>query len=312
MLTTRRDFLKLASGTAALAVFPALSRGAVSAKSAPAISLGHSLYGMQTVPLSAAVAHCARIGFKNIELMLDPGFTAEPKLLSKEARKALRRQLSDLGLSVSGLMRNLRLVDGMSAAENRDAIKEAAELAQDVAAGAMPPIETILGGTPGDWEEDKRRLADALVGWAAAADAADICIVVKAHYAQAVDTPEKLLWLLQQVPSPKLNVTFDYSHFEAQGLPLAPSWALLGPRTKFVHVKDCRKKDGKVVFVLAGEGSVDYRAYFRMLNRSDYHGPVVAEVSAMVFRQPGYDPIAAAEKCYRTLATALSQASEGA
>jgi inosose dehydratase len=301
----RREFMKFGAGAVALAALPAWA-AAVSPRGK--ISLGHSLYGMQKVPLPEAVAHCARIGFRNVELMLDPGFTSDPKQFSKAARKELRKQVADLGLSVSALMRNLRLVDGLTPAQNLEAIKEAAEVAHDVAPDAPPPMETILGGKPPQWPEIRQRMAEGLREWAATAEQADLELLIKAHVSMAADTPEKILWLLAQAPSPRLNVAFDYSHFGPQGLSIEDTWGALRGRSKFIHVKDTRRDGDKVQMLLPGEGDTDYVKYFRLLQSTGYQGAVVVEVSTMVFRQPGYDPIAAAEKSYRFLARAMTAA----
>lgn len=125
----RREFLEYSSGAMAVVTLPARAAAQPRAQ----ISLGHSLYGMQEVPLTEAVAHCALIGFRNVELVLDPGFTAKPKQLCKAVRREMRTQLAGLGLSVSALMRNLRTVGGLTPTQNLEAIKEAAQF---TAAGA--------------------------------------------------------------------------------------------------------------------------------------------------------------------------------
>lgn len=306
MHTNRREFLKLASGAMLVASMPRFSSGATVSRGR--LSLGHSLYGMQTVPLIEALQYCSRLGYRNVEFVLDPGFSAEPKLLSKQARKDLRTQLSALGLPVSAFMRNLRLIGGMTQAENLDAIKEAAELAHDLAPELPSPIETILGGKPADWESAKHKMVAALGEWAQVAESADIGFLVKAHVSMAVDTPEKLAWMIEQVASPRLQVAFDYSHFEPQGISLEQSWSVLQKYTKFIHVKDTRKDGNKVVMLLPGEGVVDYAKYFRLVSDAGFSGPVVVEVSSMVFRQPGYDPFKTAAKCHAVLTQALKQA----
>ena len=306
MSSSRRDFLKLAPGLASLVILPSRS---FAATGGGRISLGHSLYGMQTVPLTAAVDHCARIGFRNVELTLDPGFACAPAQFSRTARLKLRQQLAGLGLEVSALMRNIKLIGGLTPAENIEAIKEAAGVAHDLASGgALPPLETTLGGKPEEWETLRHQMVDLLGGWVSAAQASGFNLVIKAHMQNAVDTPEKLLWLLQQVPSPALAATYDYSHYEAHDLPLESSWKTLAAHTKFVHVKDTRTEAGKAIFLLPGEGRVDYPKLFRLMNASGYNGAVVAEVSSMIFKKPGYDPIATAQKCHDTLSRALAEA----
>lgn len=81
--------------------------------------------------------------------------------------------------------------------------------------------------------------------------------------------------------------------------------AMLGSRTKFVHVKNTKKEDGKVLMILPGDGAVDCPRLFRLLSHTGYSGPEVVEVSGMIFQQPGYNPIATAEKCHRHLRQAL-------
>ena len=55
----------------------------------------------------------------------------------------------------------------------------------------------------------------------------------------------------------------------------------------------------------AGEGTTDYGAYFKKLHALGYRGDVVVEVSGMVFKQPGYDPVAAARKSFAALAAGV-------
>ena len=180
-------------------------------------------------------------------------------------------------------------------------------MAHDVAPDAPPPVETILGGKPAQWPEIRQPMAEGLREWAAA-EAVNIELLVKAHVSMAADTPEKILWLLAQAPSPKLNVAFDYSHFEPQGLSLEETWGALRHRTRFIHVKDTRSYGAKVQMLLPGDGVVDYVKFFRLLQSTGYRGAVVVEVSSMLLHLPGYDPVATAEKCHRTLARAMAEA----
>lgn len=301
-MQTRRQFLQHAATAAALAAFAPASRAAGSG-----ISLGFSLYGMKTVPVDEALRTCAEIGYRNVELALNPGFPTEPKLLSVDARKNLRSQLAASRLDVSALMLNLSLTANDDAhAKNLDAIKAAARLAADLAL-PQPIAETVLGGKPAEWDNVKDRMAERLQSWAAAS-AGKLTLAVKAHVGSAVNSPERLLWLIGKANSPAIKVAYDYSHFQLAGIPLADSLKALLPQTKFIHLKDATGDAKKFQFLLPGESSTDYAAYFKLLKQLGYNGPAVVEVSGQIFNKPGYDPIAAAKKCFAVLSAALARA----
>jgi inosose dehydratase len=302
-MQTRRQFLQQTATTAALAAFAPASRAAGSG-----ISLGFSLYGMKTLPVDEALRVCAEIGYRNVELALNPGFPTEPKLLSADARKNLRSRLAASRLDVSALMLNLNLTANDEAhARNLDAIKAAAQLAQDLAL-QQPIAETVLGGKPAEWDSVKDQMAERLQAWAAVAAAGKLTLAIKAHVGNAVNSPERLLWLMGKTNSPAVKAAYDYSHFQLANIPLADSLKVLLPLTKFIHLKDATGDAKKFQFLLPGEGSTDYAAYFKLLKQLGYDGPAVVEVSGQIFNKPGYDPIAAAKKCFAVLSAALARA----
>jgi len=299
---TRRHFLHTAIGFATL---PHLARAA----SPEGVSLGFSLYGMKTLSLSEALKTCAEIGYANVELSLNAGYPSEPKVFTAEARKTAAQQLIALKLDLPCLMVNLSLTsDDKTHAQALQNIQDAAQLARDLNATHPPIIETVLGGKPATWEQQKSGMAERLQSWAETADKAQTTIAIKAHVGSAVNSPERLLWLLEQVKSPAIQAAYDYSHFELQDIDMEESMKLLLPRTKFIHVKDSVGEPGKFQFLLPGEGRTDYVKYFTALKKHGYHGPVVVEVSGQIFNKPGYEPIAAAKQCYMVLAGALSKA----
>jgi inosose dehydratase len=298
----RRQFLHtLTALSAASLLAPPRARAA-----GKSFGLGFSLYGMKTLPLDDALKACAEIGYDNVELSLMNGFPTEPALLSAADRIRLREQLAALKLRVSALMDNFSLLaDDAKQAKQLEAIKAAGQLAHDLAPDAPPPLETVLGGKPAEWEQAKEGMAKQLRAWAVAAAEAKVVIAIKGHINSAAQTPERVLWLMRQADSPWIKVTYDFSHFQLQGLALDATLTEMLPHTRFIHVKDGRPKpDGKFDFLLPGEGGTDYAAYFKLLRERGYRGDVVVEVSAMIFNQPGYDPIAAARKSFATLGPA--------
>ncbi len=299
---SRRQFLLQTATTVALG--PRLALAA--AESAAPLSLGFSLYGMKTLPLAQAVAACARIGYRNVELALIAGFPTEPAKLTPEVRTAAREHCSAAGLRISSLIANLSLVgDAATHAAHLAVLRQAAQFAREIDAVAPPVVQTVLGGKPATWETEKAGMAVRLRAWDAIARDHGIVVAIKAHVGSAVNSPDRLLWLLREAAVTHVVVAYDHSHFALGGLGVAASLAPLASRTRFVHLKDAEGDATRFSFLLPGEGQADFRAIFRELIAAGYHGPVVVEVSSQIFSRPGYDPIATAERCYAALAPAL-------
>ena len=304
-MQTRRHFLQHAAGALAFSAVPwSAVRGAEGG-----ISLGMSLYGMKSLPLPEALKTCAGIGYRSVEIALNAGFPTEPKVFTAEARKEAAKQLQALKLGLPCLMLNLSLAaDDKAHAAALEALREAGRMAHELVPGNPPMVETVLGGKVSEWEQIKNRMAERLQSWAETAVQAKISVAIKAHVGSAVNSPERLLWLLDKVKSPAIAVAYDYSHFELMGIPMAESMNLLLPHTKFIHVKDTAGDLKKFQFLLPGEGRTDYVAYFKALKEHHYTGPVIVEVSAQIFNKPGYDPVAAATKAYAPLVGAMDKA----
>ncbi len=280
---TRRRFLQLAGG--AVAALPSI----LQAKPAARPSLGISIFGSKA--LDQALRDCAEIGYENVEFHLGPQSSTDPAALSLPARRNIRHQLDSLGLTVSGMSLNTSSLgsEGLAHAKNLEAIKVGAQMGHDLYPGNPPPLQTGSGGLSADWDTDRNKLGDNLADWAATAAASGIGIAIKAHANNSVDTPEKVLWLMQRVHNPALTVDYDYSHFEGAGYSLEGSLTQLLPYTTFIQVKDARMENGRVRYLLPGEGDIDYAAYFRLLKKVGYTGPVVVEISAHVVRRPNFD-----------------------
>jgi inosose dehydratase len=152
-------------------------------------------------------------------------------------------------------------------------------------------------------------MAKRLAEWARVAEENRLKLAVKSHFGSASDTPGKLIWLLDTVRHPYLSGIYDYGHFQLLGLDLAATLDTLLPLSSFITVKYSRLVDGnRAQFLLPGDGSADYGAYFDRLKKHKYRGWVLAEVSRQLQTLPGYDPLAAARRCYESMSTALRKA----
>jgi inosose dehydratase len=154
-------------------------------------------------------------------------------------------------------------------------------------------------------EASKTRIVNELLAWARIGETSALTIGVKPHAARALDTPAKSVWLMNQLRSPRIRLIYDYSHMFVSGFTLEQSLREMLPYTIFISLKDSRDTPENHEFLLAGDGETDYAAYFRLLKQLGYEGFVSVEVSSMVQRKPGYDPVAAARRCYRRLAPAF-------
>jgi inosose dehydratase len=268
----------------------------------PRPTLGFSLYGMPKRELDQAMRVCAEVGYEHVELCLNPGYPTHPEAFPPDRRRQTVALLAELRLRVSALMVLLNLTANEEThRQGLGVITAAARVAHDLHDREPPLIETVLGGTPAEWETLKDRLAARLADWARVAEQHRVVLGLKAHVSSAVNRPERLLWLLEQVPSPTLQVVYDYSHFELQGIGLDESLQALLPRTRFIHVKDTRGDAREFRFLLPGEGRTDYQLYFDLLRKHSYTGPVCVEVSGQVFGQPDYDPVTAARRSHAVL-----------
>ena len=55
------------------------------------IRLSHSTWGMPTVPIDLAVAHCARLGFDGLEMSVTPRFSTSAEKLDAAERRRIRK-----------------------------------------------------------------------------------------------------------------------------------------------------------------------------------------------------------------------------
>lgn len=279
--------------------------------SAGAIGLGFMTYGMKTLKTVEALRTCAEIGYDAVEIALMPGWPTEPKLLSAADRRGIRKMLGDLGLALPCVMEMLPIRDDPATRQmNLERMKVAAEMAHQLSPAPKPAmIETITGGKTALWEKEKGFMAAELREWAEIGRAAGVVICFKPHAANAVHSPERALWMIREVASPFLRIVYDYSHLFLEGFPLEGSLKQLLPYTPYIHMKDSSGTPEKHDYLLLGDsGKIDYAEYFRILKREGYRGFVSVEVSAMIHRLPGYEPIPTARKCYARLSAAASEA----
>ncbi len=275
------------------------------------MQIGYTTWGMPSVPVDQALAFLNEQGFDAVELTVLPNYTTAVDRLDAEERRRIRNLFATYGLTLPAVAAHRSLLDEDPGAhrENMRVLKQAVDLCAEWNDGrGMPVLDTVLGGTPEDWEprqdfifERVRELVDY------AADR-NVVIGLEAHVGSALDTAEKSVQLVETMGSPHLGLNFDISHFDVLGMPIDEAVRLMAPYAVHTHVKDQRGRAPDYEFLVPGEGDFDFVAYLRAMHAAGYRGSITAEVSYMVQKRPGYDPFESAALCFRTLEKAFSEA----
>ncbi len=275
------------------------------------MKLGYCTWGMPSVPVDTFIPFLARLGYDGIELTVIPGYTTELSLLDAAERRRIARMLKDHHLALPAIAGHTTMIerDPDTAELHWARLTAAVDLALDWAQDGQPPaVDTTVGGTPEQWEDLKPLMIERVGALVRYGEQRGVVIAIEPHVGSMLDTPDRVLELLDAIPSPNLKLNFDISHFNVMGIPIAESVAALAGHTVHTHVKDERGVVPNYQFLIPGEGEFDYVAYLHAMREHGYSGFITAEISIMVQRRPGYDPLAAAEQTYLTLARAFEQA----
>ncbi len=275
------------------------------------MKLGYSTWGMPKVPVDKALAHLAGLGFDGVELTVIPGYTTELIKLGAVERSRIRRLLEKHHLILPAIAAHSSLLsdDTATHAANMARLKGAVDLAVELAQeDIMPVVNTTPGGKPEEWDTIRDLLVERTRELVEYAQARSVTIAMEPHVGAVIDTPEKMLQLLELVDSTYLKINFDISHFDIVGLTIEDTVAALAPYTAHTHVKDQRGRVPNYEFLIPGEGNFDYVTYLKAMQAHGYDGFITVEVSVMVQRRPDYDPFAAATLSYETLSRAFIEA----
>ena len=90
-------------------------------------------------------------------------------------------------------------------------------------------------------------------------------IAIEPHVGNMLDTPPKVLRLLEHFDTPHLKVNFDISHFNVMGIDIETSVSAMAPVTAHTHVKDERGTVPDYEFLIPGEGEFDYVTYLKAM-----------------------------------------------
>ena len=275
------------------------------------MKLGYSTWGMPTVAIDTAISHIKSLGYDGIELTIIPRFTTELSTLDAAERSRIASLLKEHELALPAIAAHSSLleIDPDAHAKNMWRLKGGVDLAVALAQDdVLPAVNTTPGGKPEEWDTKKDFLAERVGELVDYGAAKGVTIALEPHIGAIIDTPEKVLELLEIVNSPYLKVNFDISHFDIVGMPTEETVAALAAVSAHTHVKDQRGIAPDFEFLIPGEGTFDYVDYLKAMQAHGYDGFITAEVSFMVQARENYDPLAAATLSYETLSKAFIDA----
>ena len=244
-------------------------------------------------PEGRSILECAKLaqkaGFDGIELSLNESGELGLDTTEKEAM-ALRQNIADLGLEISGLATGLYWANWMTSDSEEvrnkaiDICMKQLETAAALGADAILVIPGAVGVdfSPGcdviDYDKAYDRALEAISKLAPAAEQTGVAIGIENVWNKFLLSPLELRQFIDTVGSPYVGSYFDVGNVVHSGYP--EHWIrILGSRIKKVHFKDYRRQAGGLhgfVDLLAGD--VDYPAVMKAFKDIGYDGYVTAEM----------------------------------
>src|SRR5712691_4029928 len=272
------------------------------------LHLALSAWAMRDVPLEQQIDIVRRSGYVGICLVSDPRFASLDATTATAAERRRIRALldsADLALTAIAGHANLLESDPNGLRANFGRIRAGLDLAADLAGpDGPPPLVTMGYGSPETYAVDRATLAERFSALAQHAAATGGVLALEPHVGQAMDTPEKVVDLMQAVDSPHFRLNLDNSHFEVMGRDMDESVPMLVPYAVHTDLKDQRGRSPAHEFMVPGEGDFAYGRYMRALEAAGYDGYLTVEISVMVQRRPDYDPAEVATRSFRTVVDA--------
>jgi inosose dehydratase len=272
------------------------------------MKLGYTTWGMPQMKIDDAVTLIADLGYDGIEIAVLPGWTTAIDTLDTAERRRILQLVNNRGLTISAVSGHASLLedDPAALAANATRLKAAIDLAVEWAQdGRVPYVNTLSGGRTADWDSQHALFAERLAPLAEYAGSRGVILAMEPHVDGLVDTPARMVTILEMVNSPHLRVNFDISHFDILGMTTEESVSILVPYSVHTHVKDQTGRYPHYEFLVPGTGTFDYVNYLQVMHKYGYTGFINGEVSMMAQRKPGYDPVAACTLTYQTLAQAF-------
>ena len=274
------------------------------------MKLGYSNYAMKGLDIFEALPRLKDIGYDAIEIAVRRGWQTSADNLDAASRRRLVKVFQSCDFPPPSLMDGLdTCISGVLWDETLNRFKSSCALARDLNFGDQPSVlTTTLGGCLSPWEEVREEVREGLLRLVDVAEEYRVIVAIEPHYGHEFDTPEKAVWMMEKTQHEGLKLNFDVSHFTPQGFDLNHCVSLCTPYSVHAHIKDGIVENGKIRYLLPGEGDIDLIEYVSAVRSTGFQAPLTVEVSGMIWMLPDYDPWKTAKYCYKLLDEALREA----
>ena len=237
--------------------------------------ISYCTWGMMKVDIEQAIPAVAKIGYHAIELAVTPNWPTDLVTLDPARRKLIRQLLDEnrLGLSAVAAHTSMAESDADQNEANLKRLRDSIDLAAELAKPGEPAImASLVGGGVDEWDSKKELIAERVRGLGDYAAGRGAILAVEPHSGTAFDTPEKALWLMEQVDHPAVRLNFDISHFDIIGIGIDECVPAMVPWSVHTHVKDQRGRYPKHEFLTPGSGPFDFVHYLSAMHQAGYTG----------------------------------------
>lgn len=274
------------------------------------MKLAYSNYAMKDLDIFEVLPRLKDIGYDAMEIAVRRGWQTSADNLDGASRRRLVKVFQSCDFPPPPLMDELgTCISGIMWDETVNRFKSSCALARDLNFSDQPSVlTTTLGSCPSPWEQVREEVREGLLRLADIAEKHRVIMALEPHYGHEFDTPEKAVWMMEKTQHEWLKLNFDVSHFIPQGLDLNHCVSLCAPYSVHAHIKDGVVENGKIRYLLPGEGNIDLIEYIVAMRNAGFQAPLTVEVSGMIWMLPDYDPWKTARDCYRLLDEARCEA----
>jgi sugar phosphate isomerase/epimerase len=262
-----------------------------------------STVSLPSFPWREALAKAAEAGYRNVELIMIPGWTHAPQL-GETSPAELAAEAARCGVFIVGL--HAGALDGTSAQTIDETLGYVRRIVAFANAARIPLIN-VNGGfvppknlpDPGERIRGLGRLAEALRELEPWLSKYNRRLTLENHYHYQLEKPDDYAEVLDLLPATdRIGITVDTGHFTSSQVDMPAFVKRFGSRVFHVHVKDHVGERS----VPLGKGHTDNRALVVALAATRYDGYFSVELE--VHDQREVDHAHAARSYMETLADA--------